>query len=56
MRTASNETNQAVIQQTALRRLGDPQEVAEMACFLTSPESRFVTGQVVDVAGGWLMT
>jgi len=56
MRTASNETNQAVIQQTALRRLGDPLEVAEMACFLTSSESRFVTGQVVDVAGGWLMT
>ena len=56
MRTASNETNQAVIQETAMRRLGDPQEVAEMACFLTSPESRFVTGQVVDVAGGWMMT
>ena len=56
MRTASNETNQAVILATPLRRLGEPQEVAEMACFLTSAESRFVTGQVVDVAGGWLMT
>ena len=56
MRTASNETNQAVIAQTALRRLGEPSEVAEMSCFLTAPESRFVTGQVVDVAGGWLLT
>lgn len=56
MRTASPETNQAVIHETALRRLGEPQEVAEMACFLTAPESRFVTGQVVDVAGGWMMT
>ena len=56
MRTASNETNQAVIAETALRRLGEPSEVAEMACFLTAPESRFVTGQVVDVAGGWLLT
>jgi 3-oxoacyl-[acyl-carrier protein] reductase len=56
VRTASNETNRAVIRETALRRLGNPQEVAEMACFLTSPESGFVTGQVVDVAGGWLMT
>ncbi len=56
MRTASPETNLAVIQETALRRLGEPQEVAEMSCFLTSPESRFVTGQVVDVAGGWMMT
>ncbi len=56
MRTASQETNQAIIQQTALRRLGEPEEVAEMSCFLTAPESRFITGQVVDVAGGWLMT
>jgi 3-oxoacyl-[acyl-carrier protein] reductase len=56
MRTSSQATNQAVIDETALRRLGEPEEVAEMACFLTSAESRFVTGQVVDVAGGWLMT
>ena len=56
MRTASQATNDAIIQETALRKLGDPEDVAEMACFLTAPESRFVTGQVVDVAGGWLMT
>lgn len=56
MRTASQATNDPIIQETALRRLGDPEDVAEMACFLTAPESRFVTGQVVDVAGGWLMT
>ena len=56
MKTAPQATNDAIIQETALRRLGDPEDVAEMACFLTAPESRFVTGQVVDVAGGWLMT
>jgi 3-oxoacyl-[acyl-carrier protein] reductase len=56
MRTASPATNEAVVQQTPLRRLGLPEEVAEMACFLTAPESSFITGQVVDVAGGWLMT
>lgn len=56
MRTSSAATNEAVIKETALRRLGLPSEVAEMACFLTAPESSFVTGQVVDVAGGWLMT
>jgi len=56
MRTASAATNEAVINETPLRRLGLPSEVAEMACFLTAPESSFITGQVVDVAGGWLMT
>lgn len=56
MRTSSQATNDEIISQTALRRLGQPSEVAEMACFLTAPESSFITGQVVDVAGGWLMT
>lgn len=56
MRTASPDTNEAVINETPLRRLGSPGEVAEMSCFLTAPESSFITGQVVDVAGGWLMT
>ena len=56
MKTASQATNEAVIQETALRRLGEPSEVAQMCCFLTAPESSFITGQVVDVAGGWLMT
>lgn len=56
MRTSSPATNEAVIRETPLRRLGLPSEVAQMCCFLTAPESSFITGQVVDVAGGWLMT
>jgi len=56
MRTSSASTNEGIIAQTPLRRLGMPHEVAEVACFLTAPESSFVTGQVIDVAGGWLMT
>lgn len=56
MRTASNDTNMAVIAQTPLGRLGLPSEVAEAACFLTGDESGFITGQVIDVSGGWLMT
>ncbi|CAG8863402.1 3-oxoacyl-[acyl-carrier-protein] reductase FabG [Pseudomonas fluorescens] len=53
--SVSAEANQAVVEQTPLRRLGTPLEVARAACFLTSNESEFVTGQVLDVAGGWLM-
>ncbi len=56
MLTANQATNDAILAQTALRKFGEPEDVAEMACFLTSKESRFVTGQTVDVAGGWLMT
>lgn len=56
IKTAPDATNRRVIEDTAMRRLGEPSEVAEMSCFLTGPESAFVTGQVVDVAGGWVMT
>ncbi len=39
-----------------MRRLGTPEEVARAACFLTGPDAEFVTGQTIDVAGGWMMT
>ena len=55
LKTVSAAANQAVIDQTPLQRLGQPLEVAQAACFLTSAESDFITGQVLDVAGGWLM-
>lgn len=53
---APKEANQAVIDTTPLRRLGTPAEVAQACLFLTSEQASFITGQVVDVAGGWLMT
>lgn len=56
LRTVVSEANARVIQQTPLRRLGEPSEVADACCYLTSQEASFVTGQVLDVAGGWLMT
>ena len=56
LRTVAQEANDAVIAVTPLRRLGTPQEVADACAWLTSPEANFITGQVIDVAGGWLMT
>jgi 3-oxoacyl-[acyl-carrier protein] reductase len=53
---APREANEAVIAVTPLRRLGKPVEVADACLFLTSDQSSFITGQVIDVAGGWLMT
>lgn len=56
LKSVPQEINDAVARVTALRRLGTPEEVADACLFLASDQARFVTGQVLDVAGGWLMT
>ncbi|MEV6839623.1 SDR family oxidoreductase [Streptomyces sp. NPDC051133] len=40
---------------TALGRLGEPEDVADVVGFLAGPQGRWVTGQTIDVSGGtWL--
>ena len=41
---------------TALKRYGQPEEIAEMAVYLGSEESSFVTGQTFCVDGGYTIT
>lgn len=43
------------IGKTPLRRIGDAEEVASVVAFLVSDESSFVTGEVINVSGGWYM-
>jgi len=56
MRGVASEINDSIRRDTPLGRLGTPEDVAAVACFLTSADAGFVTGQVVDVAGGWMIT
>ena len=34
-------------------RIGQPEEIAQLALFLGSDESSFINGQVVAIDGGW---
>lgn len=48
--------NEDQVRMTPLGRLGRPEEVSDLALYLTSDEASFITGQTVDVAGGLYMT
>jgi 3-oxoacyl-[acyl-carrier protein] reductase len=49
------EFHRAVAQQTPLGRWGRPQDVANAALYLASPEAEFLTGQAINVNGGVVM-
>ncbi|MFN3477206.1 MAG: SDR family oxidoreductase, partial [Candidatus Methylomirabilales bacterium] len=46
---------QAYLEQIPLKRLGSPEEVAHVVCFLASDAASYITGQVIHVNGGMWM-
>jgi 3-oxoacyl-[acyl-carrier protein] reductase len=46
------ELERKILEETALRRYGTPEEVAASALFLASSEADFITGELLIVAGG----
>lgn len=49
---ATPERQKATADRHPLKRYGEPQDIANLACFLLSEESSWITGQVVHVDGG----
>ena len=51
--TIPEEVRAEMLKNVPLRRFGDPAEIANVALFLCSPLASYVTGQTIEVNGGW---
>jgi len=47
--------NEEIVKNIPLRRLGTPEEVANTILFLTTSQSSYITGAVIDINGGRAM-
>ena len=46
---------QAMLDRIPMKRMGTPQDIANVVAFLASEESAYITGQTINVNGGMLM-
>ncbi len=51
----SDNVKEAILNQIPLKRMGEAKEVAKLVKFLVSDDSKYITGQVINVDGGMVM-
>jgi NAD(P)-dependent dehydrogenase (short-subunit alcohol dehydrogenase family) len=49
-------TLEAIVRKSNIVRLGEPEDVANLAAFMVSPESRYMQGALIDLDGGQTKT
>lgn len=45
----------AILSQIPLEKLGEPEDIANVVCFLASDDAKYITGQTIHVDGGMVM-
>lgn len=50
--TLDEKVKEAYLNSIPLKRMGDPEEVAELVCFLLSKASSYITGETIKIDGG----
>lgn len=55
LETVPEKVMQKILDQIPLGRLGKPEEVAKLVCFLASDDANYITGQVININGGVYM-
>ena len=53
MAVLPDEMIQPIIAKIPLRRVGQPEDIANAALFLASDDSHFVNGTIITCDGGW---
>ena len=51
-----NKELENILNQIPARKMGNPQQIAELALFLASPKGDYITGQTISVDGGLYMS
>jgi NAD(P)-dependent dehydrogenase (short-subunit alcohol dehydrogenase family) len=49
---ATEESTAGILGMQALQRIGQPDDIAGVAAFLAGPDSKWVTGQIIEASGG----
>lgn len=53
--TGAKKMIEVMLERTPLGRSGKPEEIAQLVLFLASDVSSYITGETVNINGGWLM-
>ena len=55
VKTLPTEVTNKILEHIAMRRFGEPEEVAKLAGFIASDQSAYITGQTITIDGGLVL-